>query len=37
LRAKLNTQPQAGIRTRPRMHHWHDASVFIGFCTEAVT
>jgi hypothetical protein len=31
----LNTLPLARMRTRPGQHHWHDASIFIGFCTEA--
>jgi hypothetical protein len=32
---KMNTLP--GMRTRPRMNPWHDTSIFIGVCTEAVS
>ena len=34
---RWNTHPLPVMQTRPRMNHWHDASIFIGFCTEAVT
>jgi len=34
---KLNTLPLAGMRTRPGLHHWYDASIFIGFFKEADT
>jgi hypothetical protein len=33
----LNTLPLAGMRTRPGLHHWYDASIFIGFFKEADT